>query len=50
MNFIHRSNRNTHGARWAFDREYQRQLKAGWSDNTAFALAAAFVFNRYLGA
>ena len=20
MNFIHRSNRNTHGARWAFDR------------------------------
>lgn len=48
MNFIHRSNRETHGARWAFDREYQKQLKAGVSEHTAFARAAAFVFNRYV--
>lgn len=48
MNFIHRSNRTTHGARWAFDHAYQRQLKAGWSDSAAFAFAAAFVFNRYV--
>lgn len=48
MNFIHRSNREIHGARWAFDREYQKQLKAGVSEHTAFARAAAFVFNRYV--
>lgn len=50
MNFVHRSNRDTHGARWAFDREYNRQLAAGWTERTAFARAAAFVFNRYIGA
>lgn len=48
MNFIHRSNRETHGARWAFDRELDRQLEAGASFNTAFARAAAFVFNRFI--
>lgn len=50
MNFVQRSNRNTHGHQWAFDREYHKQLKLGWSKRTAFARAAAFVFNRYVGA
>jgi len=50
MNWLNRSNVNTHGARWAFDRTYAAQRKAGWSDRAAFAFAAAFVFNRYIGA
>jgi len=48
MSFIHRSNRTTHGDRWAFDRAYAAQRKAGWSDRAAFAFAAAFVFNRFV--
>ena len=48
MAFIHRSNRTVHGARWAFDRAYAAQRKAGWSEDTAFAFAAAFVFNRFV--
>jgi len=49
MNFQHKSNIAVHGAKWAFDRELGKQLKTGVSFNTAFARAAAFVFNRFVG-
>ena len=52
MNLRHEiitSNVETHGARWAFDREYNRLIKAGWWPRNAFALACNAVFHRYIG-
>ena len=46
--FVVRSNREVHGVRYAFDREYAALRKAGWSDATAFAFAAAATFNRFI--
>lgn len=43
------SNIETHGVRWAFDREYNRLIKAGWWPRNAFALACNAVFHRYIG-
>jgi len=47
--FAIQSNRLVHGGRWTFDREFKRHVKAGFSDSTAFALAAASVFGRFVG-
>ena len=47
--FAIQSNRLVHGDRWAFDREFKRHVAAGFSDGTAFALAAASVFGRFVG-
>lgn len=43
------SNRETHGARWAFDYQLAKYLKAGWAPSTAFALTCNAVFHRYIG-
>lgn len=53
MNLHHEiiaSNVETHGARWAFDREYNRLIKAGWGHRAAFALACNSTFHRYVTA
>ena len=46
--FVIQSNREVHGLRYAFDREYAALRKAGWSDRAAFAFAASSVFNRFV--
>lgn len=40
----------THGLQFAFDAEIKRQLRRGNSPARAFALAAQFVFGRYVPA
>lgn len=46
MSWLNRSNVDTHGLRWAFDLQYARHIKAGWSDAVAFAFACNAIFGR----